>query len=310
MIKCKNCGELNTFDRILCISCAKKLDFENSTIENNSEKNINVPKIRIKLQQNSFFDSLIKYFLIFIIFLILFMFFYTSHINKPDLKISDLQNLEKKLKFFLNNQQSNYININNNELNVYFEKYFMNLNDQIQTIFPKFFKFQKCFAEINDIDLSIHIEFLLYKKNIIFSFIGIPIVKANKLLFEIDKTMVGKLIIPKKLILNISDKILKIIEKTDFFKIVDNIDSIKTKNRELVIFSKNNLADSKNILNSESNTPDDLLLIQSGDSFFIRKNFNLANKYYRMAINKFPNSPFRDHLIKQLKICQEKLQNG
>ncbi|EKD28604.1 MAG: hypothetical protein ACD_79C00263G0002 [uncultured bacterium] len=314
MIKCSKCGHLNEFDRVLCISCGMKLDFNNPDLVIHEEKARPEPSLHakdFKLESPGLSKSFFIISFIFIISLSLIFMLQTNHISQKELKLSSAESLEKKLIILKETSFQNYISFNEDECNLYIERKISNFRSTIVAKYPKFIKFEKCFIKINDIDITIYIVFNIANRKIILSLRGDFMLENKGFLFHVNRIFVGKHIIPSAL----GDILIKNIKETlSNQKLLDfsgNISQLKIFNNELYFLSANqnsNLeSSSAKTGTNDINLPDDILLVQAADNYFWKEQYTLAWKYYNLAMIRYRETPLAKYIREQINLCKEKL---
>jgi len=311
MIECKFCKTENSLDRILCVSCGKKLNLEHHQYieaENHrNTKNKSKANIKIKMADDSIFKHIIKIALFMSICTSIFLILYNGHITFKELDINTVKSLNKKLKTLNKHYPTiQYVSFYTEEINLLIERALSSKKTDINKLFPNFFKFQKCFITINSYDIDIHLVFKIFKRDLIFTLKGLISIQNNVLKFEINKFYIGKHIITKALGRKLFKFINDSLSSYKLFKMPEYISSIKIEKKQLNVYLAKS-ALNNTLLESNDNVPVDVLLIQAGDSFFERNQYSLSIKYYNLAIAYVPNSPLKDYIKKQIRTIKENI---
>jgi len=311
MIQCEFCKTENSLDRILCVSCGKKLNFDQPQIlEAAIQKSVNnkpQANIKVKMADDSFFKPIIKIIIFCSICTSIFLVLYNGHITFKELDIGTVKSLNKKLHAITINPAIKYISFNVDEINLLIERKLASTKLDIDKLFLKFFKFQKCFITINSYDIDFHLIFKILNRDISFTFKGLIMIHENLIGFKIIKTYIGKHIIPQYLVLKIFKPLIESLSKNQILKIPESISSIKIEKKLLNVYLVDSNLNNDISLESNDNVPIDVLLIQAGDSFFNYKYYSLSLKYYNLALAYVPNSPLKDYVKKQMRTIKENI---
>lgn len=316
MIKCKKCNALNEFDRVLCLSCGEKLDFNDPSLIENTIHDIKETKYtnnraNVTLKNDSFIANIIYILFIFIIFISIFFMF--SAANVPSLKLSPIaaNSLNEKLINLVSDNPSGYLLLSTDEINIYIERVLAKTREEITKKNPSFLKLDRIIFSIINSKAHLFIIFNVFKRPIIIKLIGEIENKEQKIYMSVSKTFIGELIIPKTSINWVLKNVIDVLSSKNLFKLPDSISSIKTDKEKLIIYTKNTSSkDSQktDLLNDYNiKTPDDVLLIQAAETYYNQSDYRLALKCFTLIKMKYPHSPFKSQALKHIKLCQDKL---
>jgi hypothetical protein len=317
MIKCHHCGTLNSIDRFLCLSCGKKLNLTDSNFivsESASPAEIKKSSQGIRLEKDGIFEGLFFKSTIGLFLILVYLMSYTGHMPQLEPTLTDIQSLDKKLSQI--SKSRDYLTLNEVEANIFIERHFFVLRDKLKQVYPRFFSFQKLILQPGKSDLTIHCIFSFFKKPLDLTLYGTLSLKNNQWTYPVHQARFGKMIFPRFLALFLSRPLYSLWKTEKLTEKLPPLSQVKIENRQFFLFpllssgSDSTKAASPSSMNSSlpEAAPDDLLLIQAGDSFFTRNQFKLAMKYYQLSLLKVPHSPLSDYINKQIRLCQDQLQ--
>ncbi|MBN2143052.1 MAG: hypothetical protein JW774_00360 [Candidatus Aureabacteria bacterium] len=237
---------------------------------------------------------------------------YTGHVPHQDPTINDIQSLDRKMAHW--GESKNYITLNEAEANIFLERQISLLREQFEQLYFRFFRFRKIILEPGKTYLTVHFIYRLLNKPLDISLTGTVSCMNNQPTYHINKTRFGKMIFPRFLSLHILRPVNSLFRSPEFMKALPPVSQIKIENRLFFLFPHaspdalpSGLSSSPSP-DSSGSIPDDMLLIQAADSFFLRNQYQLAVKYYQLALLKVPRSPLSDYIKKQIHLCQEQSQ--
>jgi len=316
MIKCRECGTLNSYDRILCVSCGKKLDFDDPGLMEATHPTLSEtstdsrsPASKIRLAQSNFTAKVIFCFFVFLVFLSLFLALQPPSLLIRDLKLSAAKSLDKKMSRIQSPEGGQYATFNMNEINIYLDRKLSPLREQVNALTPSFFQFQTLRARLGDFHLTLFLQYRIINRPVTFSLMGFLSIQDDRFLFQPHRLSIGKLVLPRMFLRLFFSGFRNLLEQENSLQISPNVSSLKIHDQTLTLYTGESPRTSSNGLppGTDEKLPDDVLLIQAGDNFYSRKQYKLAGKYYALAIHKFPKSPLKAHALKQFKSCQENL---
>lgn len=312
MIRCKHCETENALNRRLCMSCGKQLDYNDpSLLVSDAEKEFKVAKSKVSYEKDNWAKKIFSGLIFSLICITFFLTFYTGHVKQKPLKMSASKSLNKKI-IALESHNNSYIALSADEINVYIERAVSPLLQQIKASNSSWFTFKKCFINLNDSMIQIFLIYKLWRKPVLFTFSGTLSINDDQFILRINRTYTGKILFPVFLVKKFIKSFFQTLSDAKVFSPPENTGSLRIKNNTLILFSGQKPVETGFNTNSDIKArdlklPDDILLIQAGDDFFRREHYQVSLKYYNLALLKYPNSPFKSHAKKRLKLCQEKL---
>ncbi len=316
MILCKQCGNKNSRDSRLCLSCGKRLDFNDPTLLVLDEDPFSAkPKMKVSLKESGLFSGFVSKFFFFLMLVGIYLMASTGQVPDEAISVSSVKSFDQKIEKL---RKLSMLSLEAHEINVWIERQLLSCREDLKKQFPSFFTFQKAFVQVNPLEITLHFQFHLFQKPILISFMGFPAFQNNAWSFKANRARIGQLRVPLWFLKHLLSKI----EKQGFQEICATFKSplsLRIQNSRLELFFSADTTTSTS-QSGEQRPPqdaqitEDSLLIQAADHYYKKAAgagsqnlYAMAFKYYNLVLIRTPGSPLCDHAKKQILLCREHL---
>ena len=304
MIPCKQCGENNPIDRVLCLRCGTKL-------EKSGPGNITPlrpkPLKPLAPPQESLAGTLLTYLFFGFLFIALCLFFYSGLIPEPVLSLSSARNLDQKLLLLKQNEP--YVSLNQEELNIYLEREWNRAKDSITARLPSFITLKRIFLTLKDHDLTLYLHFTSANIPVFISFTGTLCVEDRKIRLLVSKSSIGALRLPVLVTRTLLNPVLRECRENKRLDLPPGIQNLDITESTLFAYQTPQSGNaSKNV--PETQVSSDLLLVQAADVCLSKNEKDKAEKYLRLALLHYPGTPLKSRIQEQLRLLAPKKEEN